>query len=290
MWLRRDMTSTFRNVGLVSRLDRKKALDLSAKLFDYLQSKGLQVFPESELARRINREEQATPLERMKADFIVIVGGDGTILRACLSIPKPEPPILAINMGVRGFLAEVQPKDALKAVDKCIDGRFTLESHAKIASSINGKRLPDALNEVFVTADAPVKILHVRIWKNDVPIGWCRADGIMVASQVGSTGYSLSAGGPVLDPETNAFVLTPVCPLTIFHPIVFSTKVSVKIQIVKPERILIVVDGHYHHLVESKRPRLTVTRSENETSFIRFGDGFYQRLKGRLLFSKGGKA
>jgi len=280
---------TFRNVGLVSRLDRKKALDLSVKLFDHLEKRGLQVFPESELARRINREKQATPLNKMKTDLIVIVGGDGTILRTCLSIPKPEPPILAVNMGVRGFLAEVHPKDALEAVDKCINGEFTLERHAKIAAFIGETRLPDALNEVFVTADAPVKILHVKIWKNNVPIGWCRADGVMVASQVGSTGYSLSAGGPVLDPEIDALVLTPVCPITIFHPIVFPANSSIKLQIVKPERVLLVLDGHYQHLVNSKHRVLTVTRSENMTSFVRFEDGFYQRLKGRLLFSRGGK-
>jgi len=252
----------FRSAGLVSRLDSKKALDLSIKLFEHLQNKGIQVFLESELAKLIKREEQAIPLEKMRTDFIITVGGDGTILRACLAIPKPEPPILSINMGVRGFLAEVHPKDALKAVDKCIKGDFTLEKHPKIAASIDKTRLPDALNEVFVTADAPVKILHAKIWKNNVPIGWCRADGIMVASQVGSTGYSLSAGGPILDPETDTLVLTPVCPLTIFHPIV---------------------------VVESKHRRLTVTQSQNYTSFIRFETNFYQRLKGRLLFSRGGK-
>jgi len=283
------MTLRFRSAGLVSRLDSKKALDLSIKLFEHLQNKGIQVFLESELAKLIKREEQAIPLEKMRTDFIITVGGDGTILRACLAIPKPEPPILSINMGVRGFLAEVHPKDALKAVDKCIKGDFTLEKHPKIAASIDKTRLPDALNEVFVTADAPVKILHAKIWKNNVPIGWCRADGIMVASQVGSTGYSLSAGGPILDPETDTLVLTPVCPLTIFHPIVFPAKSTIKIQIVRPDKVLVVLDGHYRHVVESKHRRLTVTQSQNYTSFIRFETNFYQRLKGRLLFSRGGK-
>jgi len=116
-----------------------------------------------------------------------------------------------------------------------------------------------------------VKILHAKIWKNNVPIGWCRADGIMVASQVGSTGYSLSAGGPILDPETDTLVLTPVCPLTIFHPIVFPAKSTIKIQIVRPDKVLVVLDG---------------TQSQNYTSFIRFETNFYQRLKGRLLFSE----
>lgn len=277
----------FQTVGLVARVDRKKALDLAVKLSRYIQKKGLTVFLEPALARHAKKPDASMPLERMKTDLVITVGGDGTILNTCLQIPKPEPPILAINMGVRGFLTEVSPKNAFEAVEKCLRGSFTLERCSKLASFIGKTRLPDALNEVFVTSLAPAKLLHMRIWKNGVPLADCRSDGAVIASQVGSTGYSLSAGGPVLDPGLDAFVFTPICPLTFFHPIVFSVKSSVSVELLNPKRALVVVDGNYTAEMKTRETRITVVRSEFESSFVRFREDFYRRLKGRLLFSRG---
>lgn len=277
----------FQTVGLVARVDRKKALDLAVKVSRYTENKGLTVFLESALAKHAKKLDASMPLEEMKTDLIITVGGDGTILKTCLRIPKPEPPVLAINMGVRGFLTEVMPKDALKAVDKCLEGSFTLERCFKLASFIGKARLPDALNEVFITSLAPAKLLHMRVWKNGAPVADCRSDGAVVASQVGSTGYSLSAGGPVLDTDIDAFVFTPICPLTVFHPIVFSARSSVTIELLNPKRALVVVDGHYKAEMKPKEAKITVVRSEYESSFVRFREDFYRRLKGRLLFSRG---
>ena len=274
-------------MGIVARVDRKGAMKFAAKLIAHLEEKGLSVFLEPKLAERTKKADNALPLEKMKTDLIITVGGDGTILRTCLLIPKPEPPILAINMGVRGFLAEVTPKEGLNAVDRCLEGRFTLERCMKLTSFIGDVRLPDALNEVFITSSTPAKLLYARIWKDGTAVAECRADGMVVASQVGSTGYSLSGGGPVLDPEVDAFVLTPVCPLTVFHPIVFSAESAISIELLKPKRAVVVIDGHFKTRIEPKHPRITITKSEYESSFVRFKGDFYHRLKGRLLFSRG---
>lgn len=277
----------FQTVGLVARVDKKRALDLAVKLLHYLEKKGLTVFLEPALAKHAKKLDASMPPEKMKADLIITVGGDGTILKTCLQIPKPEPPILAINMGVRGFLTEVMPKDAFDAIDKCLEGSYTLERCFKLASFIGKTRLPDALNEIFIASLAPAKLLHTRIWKNGVPVADCRSDGAVIASQVGSTGYSLSAGGPVLDPDLNAFVFTPICPLTVFHPIVFSVKASVSVELLNPKRAVVVLDGHYRAEMNPKEARITVVKSEHESSFVRFKEDFYRRLKGRLLFSRG---
>jgi len=283
----RRLSRLFNVIGVVSRTDRKKALEIAKRITDHLETKGITFFLEPRLAKHLNRTAAALPLEKLKTDLIVTIGGDGTILRTCLAIPKPEPPILAINMGVRGFLAEVSPKEGLVALDKCLEGKFSLERYMKLASFVGETRLPDALNEVFITSPAPAKILYTKIWKDGVLVAECRSDGIVVASQVGSTGYSLSGGGPVLDPELDAFVLTPICPLTVFHPIVFSTKSTINIELLKPKKAIVVLDGHLQKEMEPKRTRITITKSEYETSFIRFKEDFYHRLKGRLLFPKG---
>ena len=274
----------FKSVGLVARFDRKTAIKLAEDLAKYSKEKKLEVYVEDTLAEKMSTKEKRTPLEKMKTDFIITIGGDGTILRTCVSIPKPEPPILAINMGVRGFLTEVEPKQAFAAVDKCLKGQFTIEKCMKLSITADDIKFPDALNEVLISAGEPAKLLYARILKDREPILDCQADGLMVSTQTGSTGYSLSAGGPVLDPGVNAFVLTPVCALSVFRSIVFPADSSLTVDVIRPRKVLIVVDGHHRQIIISKISSLTITRSKHETSFIRFKENFYNRLRSRLLF------
>jgi len=274
----------FKSVGLVARFDKRRAIKLAEDLAKYLRAKELEVFVEDTLAEKTGAKEKSVSLEKMKTDFIIAIGGDGTILRTCVSIPKPEPPILAINMGVRGFLTEVEPKQAFNAVDRCLKGQFVTEKCMKLSITVDGAKFPDALNETLISADEPAKLLYARILKDNKPILDCQADGLMVATQTGSTGYSLSAGGPVLDPSVNAFVLTPVCALSVFRSIVFPADSSLTVEVVRPRKVIVVVDGHHRQLIRSKLTTLTVTRSRYETSFLRFKENFYHRLRSRLLF------
>jgi NAD+ kinase len=274
----------FKTVGLVARFDRQRAIRLAEDLAKHLRERGLEVYAEETLVKKTEIRETSVALERMKTDFIVAIGGDGTILRTCISIAKPEPPILGINMGVRGFLTEVEPKEAFTAVDKCLSGEFRIEKCMKLSIAADRLKLPDALNEVVISADEPAKLLYARVFRDEESIIGCQSDGLMVATQTGSTGYSLSAGGPVLDPGVDAFVLTPICPLTIFRPIVFPANSTLAIEASKPRRIQVLIDGHHRQLVTSRTPRLTVTRSKYETSFIRFRENLYNRLRSRLFF------
>jgi NAD+ kinase len=187
-------------------------------------------------------------------------------------------------MGVRGFLTEVEPKGAFSAVDRTLKGEFKIEKCAKLAVSADDETMPDALNDVVISAGEPSKILYTQIYKDDEAILKCQADGLIASTQTGSTGYSLSAGGPVLDSAVDAFVLTPICSLTVFRSLVVSADSKVTIEAVRPKEMLVLIDGSYRQLVKSKNSKLTITRSKNVTSFIRFEDDFYHRLRSRLLF------
>lgn len=277
------MKILFKTVGIAARYDRKRAIKLAEELAQHLQGKGLEVYVENTLAKMVQTGEMI-PLERMKTDLIITIGGDGTILRTCVSIPKPEPPILAINMGIRGFLTEVEPKLAFTAVDKCLNGDYGIEKCMKLTTRADGSKFPDALNEVLITHDEPAKLLYTRILKDNKPILTCQADSLLISTQTGSTGYSLSAGGPVLDPSVDAFVLTPICPLTDFRSVVFPGNSSLTVEVLRPNKMLVLIDGQFNRLISSKLPTVTVTRSKNETRFIRFTDNFYDRLRSRLLF------
>ena len=277
------------SVGITSRTDRTDALNLARKIVAHLSSKKLTVFLEPELANSIKEPGLATPLGKMHPEMLITIGGDGTILRTCLGIPKPEPPILGVDIGVRGFLTEVKPNKAIRAVDSCLRGEFKLERCVKLASHVDGKRFPDALNEVLISPDAPVKLLYAKIWLNKTPVAQCVADAVMVASQVGSTGYSLTAGGPVLDPRMDAFVLTPICPLAVFHPMVFPASSVVTIEVSKPQKTFVVIDGQHREALETENPCLTIAKSEFQTTFLRFRQNFYRRLESRMLFYRGGR-
>jgi NAD+ kinase len=273
----------FKSVGLVARYDKKSALKLTEDLANYLKNRGLKVYVEDTLTDKVTTKEEFIPLSKMKADFIITIGGDGTILRTCLNVPKPEPPILTINMGVRGFLTEIEPKNAYEAVERILKGEYKIEKCAKLAVTIGKEPMPDALNDVVISTCEPSKILYTQICKDEKPILKCQADGLIVATQTGSTGYSLSAGGPVLDQEVDAFVLTPICSLTVFHSLVFPADSTVSFNVERPREMLVLIDGNYRKLVSADE-MLKVTRSKNVTSFIRFETDFYDRLKNRLLF------
>jgi len=274
----------FKSVGLVARYDRRKAVKLAEDLAKHLTARGLDVYAEETLVKKTKVRIPSIPLEQMRTDFIIAIGGDGTILRTCITIPKPEPPILAINMGVRGFLTEIEPQKALTAVNKCLAGNFEIEKYLKLSIAADGLNFPDALNEVVISPDEPAKLLYAHIFRDGERILDCQSDGLMVATQTGSTGYSMSAGGPVLDPGVNAFVLTPIIPLSIFHPIVFPSNTELTIEIIKSRNTQILVDGHHRQIATSKLPRIKITRSKYETSFIRFRHNFYDRLRNRLFF------
>ncbi|MCL2684810.1 MAG: NAD(+)/NADH kinase [Candidatus Bathyarchaeota archaeon] len=273
----------FKSVGLVSRYDKNQALKLSDTLAEYLAQKGLKVYIDDSLAGKITSKEQFIPLADMNTDFIITIGGDGTILRAAMNAPKPDTPLLTVNMGVRGFLAEIEPQDACAAVDRILNGDYHIEKSAKMAVCAGKEILPDALNDVVISTGEPSKILYADICKDGKPLLKCQADGLIISTQTGSTGYSLSAGGPVLDPTVDAFVLTPICSLTVFHSLVFPADSNLTFNVLK-EKMLVLIDGNYRKQITTDELTLNVTKSKNVTSFIRFETSFYDRLRNRLLF------
>jgi NAD+ kinase len=235
------------------------------------------------LAGKITAHGEMISLSKMKTDFIITIGGDGTVLRTSITSLNPQPPIFSINMGERGFLTEVEPKNALEAVDKILRGDYKIEKCGKLAVFAGEEALPDALNDVVISAGEPSRILSSQIFKDGKPILKCQADGLVVATQTGSTAYSLSAGGPVLDPAVDAFIITPISSLTVFRSLVFPANCTVTLNAIRPKEMIVLIDGkNYRRVVDGEG--LKITMSKNFASFIRFENDFYDRLRSRLLF------
>ena len=256
-------------VGLVSRLDEDAALKVALKLYKDMTKKGIKVLPEEQLSH-LAKLPAGVPFSRMDADLIVTVGGDGTVLKTCMSIPKAETPILAANMGRRGYLTEVDPERAMHAIESYIKGTCKKEERAKLSVTVEGESPIDGLNEVVISSGTPSKMLHFMISVDSSQLEF-RSDGLIVSTPTGSTAYSLSANGPIMDNSVEAFVVTFICPLEHLTPLIVSMENTIKIELVAPKlKGTLVVDGRVQRELQPQTS-VTVTRSSHKAVFVRLG-------------------
>ncbi len=268
---------------MVSRIDHPEAISKAKEVLAHLTAMGLEALIERETATAMDLASKGRGLGEMDVDFIVAVGGDGTILRTAMMIGDPGTPILGVNLGRRGFLTEVSHQEVKAAIERFLKGDYFIEECLKLSSRCleTGETLPDSLNEVLVSKPLPSKAIELRLTVDEVELAEIRADGALVATPTGSTAYSFSAGGSIIDPNLEAMILTPICPDTPFRSIVIPSSSRVKIQVIKPEAsALLIVDGR---IQATLRPGSTVEvwGSREKARFIRFRP-FYNRLRGIL--------
>jgi NAD+ kinase len=259
-------------VGLVSRLDEPRALEVAVILAKQLRRRGILVAAELDLAKQ-GRLGGGKDLSDLKSDLIVTVGGDGTVLKTCMSIPDPETPILAVNMGRRGYLTEVEPRQALRGVELFMKGKCRLEKRTKLAVYLDGTHVIDALNELVISSGSPSKMLEFRLFVGSEPLLQSRGDGVIVSTATGSTAYALSAGGPVVDFSVEAYVITFICPLEFIRPRVVSMDRPLSIQQMNPkQRALVIADGRFQREL-TQDVKLMVRKAEHSAVFVRIGAG-----------------
>ncbi len=266
-------------IGVVARLDLDRAVELAEKLCTYLQEKGARVALEEGVASRLGKE--GISISELLVDAIIVIGGDGTILRTCAALPNPETPILAINMGTKGLLTTIELEASYEAVDRLLQGDYVLEDCAKLAAWVNEERLPDALNEVLLVS-RHMKMTLFKVWLDgEGPLTYS-ADGLLMSTPIGSTAHSYSAGGPVLHASLNAFVVTPICPFAPSRSLVVPADLAATIKLAKPSRIDIVIDGICRREI-TERETITVRLSEHKARFVRFEPAsFYKRVRRKM--------
>jgi NAD+ kinase len=268
------------NWGIVCKPQAKRAINTAKEIYDFLQAYGT-VMAETTLAQAIDVPAFSFQDLDKKADIVVTIGGDGTILRALCEVDKP---VFAINQGGMGFLSEVEGKYAFEGLKRLIKGDYNIEERAKLKVTLDGKRLPDAANEVTIQTARIAKILYLKCYVDGELVESMGADGVIVATPTGSTSYSLSVGGPIMDPAVNAMILAPLAPFKLSaRPWIIPLERKVKISVMpKSKDSMMVIDGRYTEPVSSKSDIL-ITGSEHTAKFIRFGESFYQMARLKLL-------
>ncbi|MBE5811562.1 MAG: NAD(+)/NADH kinase [Clostridiales bacterium] len=201
------------HIGMILHSRRADALEYAARIVRYLTNRGVSVSAEDEFANDLD----VTPFSQAeKVDAIISLGGDGTLLRGFQYAYHWEAPLLGINLGRVGFLTEAEPGDIGIALDAVINGCYEVEERPVLHVEAGGQRW-HALNDVVLSRGGRARLTMISAFVDGDLAGRYVADGVVVATPTGSTGYSLSAGGPIISPKVDCMVITPICAHTLQH-------------------------------------------------------------------------
>jgi NAD+ kinase len=156
-------------------------------------------------------------------DALIVLGGDGTILASIHALEEPETPVLAISFGRGGYLADVGPEEAEKAVTALIEGRYYVERLMRLQADIDGEHIGEAVNEAYISNQLVGKVVEFDLYVDNLSLQNLVADGLILSTPLGSTGYNSSLGGPLVDEELELIIATPVAPITNLRPLIFSS-------------------------------------------------------------------
>jgi NAD+ kinase len=248
----------------------------------FLKKKGLSVWAGSAW----DKEKARTQMDG--TDLLITVGGDGTILRAVqVAIPGPAP-ILSINLGKLGFMTELSADEALIKLPDILDGKGRIDERAMLQAELvtagHPPQIFHALNDVLVARGEIARLIRVEASIDGQPLTTFRADGVIVATATGSTGYALAARGPVLYPQSQDFLLVPVAPhLSLAFPLVLPAASAVTLRLDTYLTAALSVDGHIN-LPLANGDTVTVKRSPHTARFLRVrpGESFYGSLEEKL--------
>lgn len=262
--------------GITANPHIPTALDAAKRVIAALGSRH-DVHLESDLARALDQKGQ--PLAHMQVDVILAIGGDGTILRA---LQLSDAKVLGINSGSLGFLAEVDANDMDAYLERVARGDYRVEELMRLKVTVDGERMFDCTNEAVVHTAQIAKIRHFEIRLDDEVVERIRADGVVVATPTGSTSYSMSAGGPIVDPHVDAIIATAIAPFKpASRPHVFPANAKVHVKLLKPKECLLVMDGQHESTLKGTED-VVLTASERRAKFVRFRYDFYRRVEEKL--------
>jgi NAD+ kinase len=270
-------------IGVVARFDIDKSVELAGKIVEFLIEKDVDTLIETNLASKLNKYHDITSdLEDMDVDMVVAVGGDGTVLRTQGIINQKKIPLFGINMGAVGFLTEIDPAETFTALEQVLAGKYFVDKRTQLRVWHN-KELHKALNEVVIMTQKPAKMLHIEISVDDEVVEELRADGLIIATPSGSTAYSMSAGGPIVDPRVGAFIIVPICPFKLgARPTVVPNDSVIKVKFLREgKKAVAVIDGQFEEEI-NYMDEFIFKKAENYAYFVRLSKNFYRRVREKL--------
>jgi len=266
-------------------------------MVDILRSLGAEVFMDYPTMEDVPFSKNFPVMKLGEIDALLVIGGDGTILRAVRDMHEHPVPVLSVNRGSVGFLAEIIEEEADDYLPRLLSGEAEIEERTILSVDVNreGKEVfrSFALNEAAISQGAIARLLDLRTDINGEPLATFHADGLLIATPTGSTAYSLAAGGPVVHPRLSALILTPINPHSLTQkPIVIPGGSTVGVDIIKSENaflethVSLTVDGQVYFEL-TRNDRVTVSTHSEPVRFIRRReDTFFHTLRTKLKWGE----
>lgn len=274
------------NFLILANTDKDLNLGLSNKISEYLIQKGAKATIVSDVSEHY--EDLRVKAELMNGvQAAIVLGGDGTMLRAAHSIGTYDIPYIGINLGTLGFLTEIEESNVYQALDRLLKDDFVIEKRMMIEGSVNDKVF-HSLNDVVITRAGFSRIIGLKVYVNNQLLDTYEADGVIVATPTGSTGYNMSAGGPIVSPKASAIVVTPISPHSLTSKsVVFDSSEEIRVEIMKKRKTqdteaIVSFDGG-NNIELSAGDIVNVKLSSRSISLIKMYDvNFYSVLRDKI--------
>ncbi|MGZ8847531.1 MAG: NAD(+)/NADH kinase [Pyrinomonadaceae bacterium] len=248
--------SSIKRIGVVVKPHQPDVLETLCQLTTWLSERGITLVGSAQIERERIEHQTGCAVEvvdedelSQKVDLMLVLGGDGTMIATARMVGDKKVPVIGVNFGGLGYLAEFPLEELFPALDSILAGEYRVQQRLMLSVELwRGEELVTrnrVLNDVVVNKSALARIIEIEAYLNEQFVNLFRADGLIVATPTGSTAYNLSAGGPIIFPSMNAVVITPICPFTLSNrPIVVPDDSVIEVRLMtKNEEVALTLDG-----------------------------------------------
>jgi NAD+ kinase len=282
-----------KSAAIVSKPQKPELYSIVPELLEWLDAHNYQVDIDEETAAYASSSNVVTrtAIADSDPDFIIVLGGDGTLLSAARAVANKGTPIIAVNLGSLGFLTEVPVAELFPTLEAADSGECPMETRAMVQCQVlrEGALIAqhDALNDVVVNKSAMARLANFDLYVDQIFVSNYKADGLIVATPTGSTAYSLAAGGPILMPSVDAFVVSPVSPHSLTHrPLVVRDTAEIEVVVRSAEQAAFLsIDGQVGMPVVDG-DRVVCRRSQYHVKLMRMRRTFFEILRTKLKWGQ----
>ena len=291
--------SSIKRIGLVLKPHQPEALKTICELTQWLTARAIELVGGPEIEREQIKQEtgcavREVPSDKLaqEVDLVLVLGGDGTMIATARMIGDSDVPVLGVNFGGLGYLAEFRIEELHSALEAILAGNYRLDKRVMLSvellrgqESITTNRV---LNDVVINKSALARIIEIEAYFNQQFVNSFRADGLIVSTPTGSTAYNLSAGGPVIFPSMNAIVITPICPFTLSNrPIVVPDDADIELRLkTDKEDVALTLDGQVGFALQVE-DRVMIRKSNTTFKLIQPANrNYFDVLRDKLRWGR----
>jgi NAD+ kinase len=279
-----------RKIGVIAKGNKPEAIQVVKELVGWLKDRKVESFVDSETAQQVSHPSLDKKEMPLAVDMVVVLGGDGTLLAAARALQKQEVPILGVNLGGLGFLTEITLAELYPMLEAILHGAYKTDERMLLEARVwRDKKVVDTftvLNDVVINKGALARIIELETSVDQAYLTTFRSDGLIISTPTGSTGYSLSAGGPIVYPSLHSIIITPICPHTMTNrPIIVPKEAVINVTLCSMDQeVFLTLDGQVGFKMEL-HDRVEVKKGEGFVRLIKSPSrGYFEVLRQKLMW------